>query len=133
MDTRLIISSIIALFIYFICIFTLLKNKKLELKYTLLWIFGGFLMLLVLIFSDYFMPLMHFLGIIEPVNGIFAVMIFLLILILISMTSVLSQLNNKLRGLTQKCALYEKRLRDLEKEKDKDNENEYDEETTCVG
>lgn len=130
---RLIISSVIALVVYFICIFSLLKSKKLELKYTLLWIFGGFFMLVVLVCSDYFMLLMNFLGIIEPVNGIFAVMIFLLILILISMTSVLSQLNNKLRALTQKCALYEKRLRDLEKEKDKDNENEYDKETTCIG
>ncbi len=129
MDTRLIITFAIALFIYFISIFFLLKNKKLELKYTLLWIFGGFFMLLVLIFSDYFMRLMNLLGIIEPVNGIFAVMIFLLILILISMTSVLSQLNNKLRSLTQKCALYEKRLRDLEKEKDSEKD---DEEITCA-
>lgn len=124
MDTRLIISFAIALLIYFVSIFFLLKSKKLELKYTLLWIFGGFAMLLVLVFSDYFMLLINFLGIIEPVNGIFAVMIFLLILILISMTSVLSQLNNKLRSLTQKCALYEKRLRDLEAEKDKEKESE---------
>lgn len=70
-------------------------------------------MLLVIIFFKPFMYLMNFFGIVEPVNGIFAITIFLLILILISMTSVLSQLNNKLRTLTQKCALYEKRLRDL--------------------
>lgn len=114
MDTRLFLSSIFAILLYFICIFLLLKRRKLELKYTLLWIFGGICMLFVVIFFDPFMLLMNFLGIVEPVNGIFAIMIFLLILVLISMTSILSQLNNKLRSLTQKCALYEKRLRDLE-------------------
>ena len=113
MDTRLITSLTIAVFIYFICIFLLLKNKNLELKYTLLWIFGGFSMLLLIIFFDPFMYIMNFMGIIEPVNGVFAIMIFLLILILISMTSILSQMNNKIRSLTQKCALYEKRLRDM--------------------
>lgn len=117
MDSRLFASAIVAILIYFVCIFLLLKNRKLELKYTLLWILGGFCMLIVVLLFDPFMLLMNFIGIVEPVNGIFAIMIFLLILILISMTSVLSQLNNKLRSLTQKCALYEKRLRDLE-EKD---------------
>ena len=114
MDTRLFISSILAILIYFICIFFMLKSKKLELKYSLLWILSGLCMLLVILFFEPFMQIMNVLGIIEPVNGIFAIMIFLLILLLISMTAVLSKLNNKLRTLTQKCAMYEKRIRDLE-------------------
>jgi hypothetical protein len=114
MDTRLLISSLLGILVYFVCIFFLLKSKKLELKYTLLWILGGVCMLLVVLLFKPFMVVMNFLGIVEPVNGMFAIMIFLLIMILISMTSVLSLMNNKLRSLTQKCALYEKRLRDLE-------------------
>lgn len=115
-DLRLKLSLIFAIIVYFICIFCLLRSKRLELKYTLLWLFGGLCMLIAVVGSDIFMPLMNLFGIVEPVNGIFAIMIFLLILILISMTAVLSQLNNNLRSLTQKCALYEKRIRDLEKE-----------------
>lgn len=116
MDVRLKVSLVFAIIVYFICICCLLRSKRLELKYTLLWIFGGFCMLIAVVGSDIFMPLMNVFGIVEPVNGIFAIMIFLLILILISMTAVLSQLNNSLRSLTQKCALYDKRIRDLEKE-----------------
>ena len=124
MDVRLRISLICAVIVYFICIISLLAKKRLALKYTLLWIFGGLLMAMVLAFPKMFMALMNLFGIIEPVNGIFAFVFFLLILILISLTSVLSLLNNQVRSLAQKCALAEKRIRDLEKTREDEKKNE---------
>ncbi len=118
MDIRLRISLILGVVIYFICIFWMLKNKHLTLKYTLLWLAGGGFMAVVIAFPDLFMKLMSFIGIIEPTNGIFAIMLFLLMMILVSLTSALSLINSKMRSLTQKCALMEKRIRELEKEEE---------------
>ena len=111
LEIRLRIALLAALALYFYSIFVLLKKKRLELRYTLLWIFGGILMLLLLAFPGAFGALLRLIGVVEVTN--------LLLIILISMTSVLSQLSNKLRTLTQICAQYEKRIRDLEDEKDK--------------
>ncbi len=114
MDIRLRISLICGIIIYFVCIFLLLKNKHLALKYSLLWIAGGGMMVAVVAFPGIFMKLMNLIGIIEPTNGIFAIMLFSLMMILVSLTSAISQINNKMRTLAQKCALVEKRLRELE-------------------
>lgn len=119
LEIRLRIALLAALALYFCSIFVLLKKKRLELRYTLLWIFGGIIMLLLLAFPGTFGALLRLIGVVEVTNGLFGIVLFLLLIILISMTSVLSQLSNKLRTLTQICAQYEKRIRDLEDEKDK--------------
>ena len=119
LEIRLRIALLAALALYFYSIFVLLKKKRLELRYTLLWIFGGILMLLLLAFPGAFGALLRLIGVVEVTNGLFGIVLFLLLIILISMTSVLSQLSNKLRTLTQICAQDEKRIRDLEDEKDK--------------
>ena len=46
------ITLLIAVILYFIIILFYLKNKALELKYTLLWIFAGIIMLLMVIFPQ---------------------------------------------------------------------------------
>ncbi len=114
MSIYLRITLVVAIAIYFLCIVWLLKKRKLELNYTLLWLFGGFVMLLVVIFPDVFMFLMRKIGIIDVINGLFAAVSFILIILLMSMTSIVSKLNSNIRGLTQKCALNEKRIRELE-------------------
>lgn len=120
MNTALRIALAVGLLFYFICIISLLRKKKLDLKYTLLWLLMGVIMALVLIFPSAFGFLMGLIGIAETVNGVFAVIIFALLIILVSLTSIVSKLNQGLRQLTQKCAIYEKRIRDLE-EKNQDD------------
>ncbi|MDO4607952.1 MAG: DUF2304 domain-containing protein [Clostridia bacterium] len=114
MNIYLRITLIIAVIIYFVLIVCLLKKRRLELKYTLLWLFGGVVMVLILIFPDVFMLLMRKIGIVDATNGLFAALSFIIIIILMSITSIVSKLNASLRGLTQKCAIYEKRIRELE-------------------
>lgn len=109
------------LVIYFIFLFVLLKKNSLALKYTLIWLLTGILMTLVVIFPNIIaVPLRH-MGIVEWTNGIFALILLFLIIICISITSIVSMLNDRNRKLTQKCALYEKRIRELEKAVFKDN------------
>lgn len=115
MNTSLRIAIFVALVFYFICIFYLLRKKSINLKYTLLWIFSGIVMCLIALFPDTFAWLMHKLGIIEMTNGLFAFLFFAIIILLMSLTSIVSKMNNNMRQLVQQCAMYEKRIRELEK------------------
>lgn len=114
MNSSLRIVLSIALLVYYICIFYFLKKKSLTLKYTLLWLFTGLVMVLVVIFPQALEAVLHAMGIVELTNGLFGLVCFALLIILLSITSIVSMLNDKLRKLVQQCAMYEKRIRDLE-------------------
>lgn len=115
MNLRLHIALWVALMVYFFCLFALLRKKRLELRYTLLWLFAGVVMALILAMPQAFEQAMHCIGVAEMTNGVFAVALFLLLIIFIAMTSVMSKMNAGIRTLTQKIAQYEKRIRELEK------------------
>ena len=114
MNSTIRIIMVIAIFIYFICIIHLLKKERLNLKYSLLWLLSGLLMFLVVMFPNFIRLIIHKMGILELTNGVFAITIFLIIILLMSITSIVSTLNNRSRSLVQRCAMYEKRIRLLE-------------------
>ena len=120
MNLYLRISLLFGIAVYFLFIFLLLKKKNLNLKYTLMWIIMGILMLLVVIFPNIIKVPLNMIGVVEWTNGIFALMILFLIIISMVITSIVSKLNERNRKLVQQCALYEKRIRSLEQ---KINEN----------
>lgn len=116
MNVSLRIALFTALAIYSIFIYHLLKRKRLSLKYSLLWIFFGLIMIILVIFPQPFEYIMHSIGVVEMTNGLFAIVIFVLIFILISLTSIVSSQNSKIRQLVQQCAMYEKQIRVLEEQ-----------------
>lgn len=108
------IVMLLAVVLYFGLLFLLLRKRSLNLKYTLLWIFSGILMLILAIFPavlDWFSALV---GIYEPTNALFACVFFCVIIILMSLTAIVSKLNNRVKGLAQYIAVLEKRVRELE-------------------
>lgn len=104
----------IAIVFYFILIFYFLRKKELALKYTLLWLAAGIIMLFFDLFPTLLAWTIQLLGIELPVNGIFAICIFFLIILLMSITSIVSKQTEKIRKLTQHIAVLEKRIRQLE-------------------
>ena len=112
--TTLRAAMLIAIVIYFVLLLHLLKKKSLNLKYTLLWIFSGFLMLLLAVFPQLLNWFSGLVGIYEPTNALFAIIIFCNIIILMSLTSIVSKMNEKNKRLIQSIALLEKRIRELE-------------------
>lgn len=114
MNLYLRISLIVAIILYFVFLFTLLKRNSLALKYTLLWLLTGIIMLLVVIFPGILEVPLRAIGIVEWTNGIFALILLFLIVICITITSIVSKMNEHNRKLTQQCAIYEKRIRELE-------------------
>lgn len=114
MNEYLRISLLIGIAVYFICIFFLLKKNSLNLKYTLLWIFLGIVFLLVVIFPVILKVPMQQIGVVEWTNGLFALLLLILLIIDMSITAIVSKLNERMRKLVQQCALYEERIRQLE-------------------
>lgn len=109
---RIILS--IAVLVYFILILHFLKKKALELKYTLLWLFAGFVMALCIIFPQILSILIKCIGIATPMNGLYIVCIGFIIILMMSLTSIVSKQSSKIRGLVQENAMLEKRIRELE-------------------
>ena len=114
MSTKLQAFMLLALALYFFILFQLLKKKRLNLKYTILWIFAGFIMLLVSLFPQILFAVTDFIGIEVPSNALFAMIFFFVIIILMTLTSIVSKQNEQLKRLTQTIALLEKRIRELE-------------------
>jgi hypothetical protein len=104
----------IGVFVYFLLIFSLLRRKTLSLRYTLLWIFGGIGMGILLIFPELLNWFIHLVGIQLASNGLFAIILFFILIILISITSIVSKQSDHIKRLVQDNALLEKRIRELE-------------------
>ena len=108
---------LLGLAVYFFVVFFFLKRKKLDLRYSLLGLLFGVLMLVLALFPRLLAGLSALVGIYDQVNALFAVLFFLIILFLVSVTAIVSDLKEKTKTLTQTAALLEKRLRELEEER----------------
>jgi len=116
MSRQLQAAMLIAIGIYFLVVFQLLKRKNLNLKYTLLWLFSGIIMLALAVFPQILSWLAALVGVYSPTNALFAFMFFCVIIILMSLTAIVSKLNEKSKRVIQALALMEKRIRDLEEQ-----------------
>ncbi len=109
------VTLIIAVICYFIVILYFLKNKALNLKYSLLWLLAGGVMGFLVAFPELLVRMIRLFGIQDNMNGLFIFAIGFIIMILLSLTSIASRLNGKVRTLTQEIGILEKRVRELEK------------------
>lgn len=114
MNLTLRIWLILAIIIYFLCLFTLLKRKRLILKYALLWLAAGLGMVVCIIFPNLVAWISTLFGIVDYFNGLFSVLFFFTITIMMSLTSIVSKYREQNRILVQQCGLLEERLRVVE-------------------
>lgn len=112
------ITLCIGVIIYFIIILHYLKKKMLELKYTLIWLFAGLVMGIMVFFPHLLTWFIHLLGIESNMNGLFILAIAFCIMVLMTLTSIASRTSMKMRAMIQEVAMLEKRIRELE-EKEK--------------
>lgn len=105
--------------VYFILLWILLKRRSLNLKYTLLWIFSGCMMLFLGLFPWVLTWISELLGIYAPTNALFSLILFCIIVILVSLTAIVSKLNQKCTRLAQNIAILEKQVRELQEINDK--------------
>lgn len=110
------ITLIIAVICYFIIILYFLKNRALNLKYTLLWLLAGVVMGVLVIFPEMLERIVRIFGIQSNMNGLFIIAIAFMIMILMALTSIASRQNMKIRSLVQEIGILDKRIRELEDE-----------------
>lgn len=116
MSLNLRVFLIVGVLIYLLIIIHLLRKKDLNLKYSLIWLLTGLIMLIVSFFPEIIYKLSNIIGIYDVTNTVFMVEGLFVLMILLSITSIVSHLNERNRKLAQKYALLEKKLYDLEKE-----------------
>lgn len=122
MSIQLRLVILIGIIVYFACVLVLLKKRHLALRYSLLWLFSGLLMLILDVFPQLLVAMTELSGIELPVNGLFAVLDFCFILILMSLTGVISRMGERNKQMTQEIGLLENRVRKLEEELHKEGE-----------
>lgn len=105
---------IVAVLCYFIIILYFLKQRALNLKYTLLWLLAGAVMGILVIFPELLVRVIHIFGIEDNMNGLFIMCIAFMLMILMALTSIASRQNMKIRLLVQEMGILDKRIRELE-------------------
>jgi len=105
---------IIGVVLFFGIIIFFLRRNTLSLKYTLLWLISGFVMLLISIFPDILAFISNILGFQVASNALFALILGFFLMILLSLTSIVSGQTEKIKTLAQAIALLEKRIREME-------------------
>ena len=109
---RVLLGIVVVMYFYLVIHFV--KKKTLALKYTLLWIFAGLAMGVLVVFPQGLELFVRAVGIETPTYGLFLTGIFFLILISMSLTAIVSRQTERIKDLAQANAILEKRVRELE-------------------
>lgn len=113
--TLRIILIIVSVFT-FLYVMRRINKSQMQIADSIYWIFFSFVLVLLSIFPQIVDLIKDLLGIASAVNCIFLVIIFFLIMKIFGMSIKVSQLENKLLGLTQRYAIDQNMLQN-EKEK----------------
>ena len=113
----------IVVVIYFLLILHFMKKKMLSLKYSLLWLFSGFVMGILVLFPGLLDAFVKAVGIETPMYGLFVFAIFFILIIAMSLTAIVSKQTERIKDLAQDNAVLGKRVRELEKDGGKDELN----------
>ena len=114
-DKDLRVLLMIGAFALFGMIVYLIKHKKIEVKYSIIWLAFSATMILFALFPYLVLVLGDLSGVANPVNFIFMTLFVFILLILLSVSAVISGFSTKIKRLAQANALLEKRVRELEK------------------
>lgn len=114
MNLTLRIFFISCIVLFFIVTMHYLLKKKLNLKYTLIWLLSIFVLLILAIFPIIVEKVGNLVGIVSVTNAVFVFLIIFLVAIVFTLTAIVSHLNLRVSRLTQHQALLEERIRKAE-------------------
>ena len=115
MSNSLRIGLLIASFIALVCVLLSITKKKLNIKYSIVWIMWSLFSLLLAIFPKPFYRLSKLVGIELPVNAIFLIMIGLLYALTFYSYLMVSKHNDEIVQLTYEVARLKKELEEIKK------------------
>ena len=106
--------AIIVGILFLVMMIELIRKNKVALKYALLWLFSGILLLLLAIFPQLLDGMARMIGIYSPVNALFAVLLCCGLVLMISFSVIMSGNKKAIVRLTQEISLMENRIRQME-------------------
>lgn len=123
---RLRYALLLAIVIFFVIVMSLLKRKRLALKYTLLWLFTVVALLVLALFPRLLTIIAGLVGIQTGMNTLYVLLIAFIMMILMSITSIVSVQTERIRKLAEANALLERRVRELEAAQHRQHETDTD-------
>ena len=114
MSPRLQLVIAVAAIAAILYIVTLVRIRRLELKYALIWFLVGILLLIFDLFPGLLPIMSTALGITLPINMLTFLGLVFVLMIIFSQTIVISNLTRKSKRLTQEVGLLYKKVEDLE-------------------
>ncbi|MFR5266284.1 DUF2304 domain-containing protein [Clostridium sp.] len=102
----LLISSL--LFTFYVT--KMIRKEKLQLNYSIIWLFLGISFILLSLFPQILYSISNLLNIKEPVNALFLIIVFFLILILFSFTVIISKMKKQILSLSQEVGILEEKF-----------------------
>lgn len=110
---RLILGIVIFLFI--LTIINFIKKDNISLKYSLIWLVSGFIMLIATMIPNFLEQVSQFLGFELVSNMVFVCAIIILLVLNFSFTIIVSRQTQKIRLLIQEVSLLKSRVDELER------------------
>jgi len=99
---------------YLAMILFLLKKRRLTVKYAIIWLLSAVVLVIFALFPYVVLVLTDLLGMAVPSNTVFILAAAFMLLLLLSLSSAVSQFAQKITRLAQKNALLAERVRRLE-------------------
>ena len=115
---RLQLTALLVGILFLVMMIELIRKNRVSLKYALLWLFSGAVMLLLAVFPKLLDMLSRLIGVYSPVNALFAILLCCGLVLMISFSVIMSGNKKAIVRLTQEISLLEKRIRELEKKQE---------------
>ena len=118
MDEKLRLVLLIGTLIYLGLILTLLKKDKLSVRFSLIWLASGGVLLVFAAFPYVVYVLRDLLHMVMPSNLVFTLLFCFILLVLLTLSAAASGFTERIKRLAQANAILEKRVRVLEQRLD---------------
>ena len=115
MSSTLRIILLIGSLAFFIFIFNMVRTRKLELKYALTWLLTSLSFVIMTIFPDTLYFIAGIMQIELPVNALYLCIIFLLLMIVFTLSVAVSRQALRIKSLVQEIGLIKEMLHGKEK------------------
>ena len=112
---RLQLFAIVVGVVFLVMMIELIRKNRVALKYALLWLFSGLVLLVLAIFPQVLNWFAGLIGVYSPVNALFAILLCCGLVLMISFSVIVSGNKKAVVRLTQEISLLENRIRELEK------------------
>jgi hypothetical protein len=116
---RVSLISAIAAALFLLVIFELIRGRRLQERYALLWLVTGVVILILAVWRDALRLVAEQLGIAYPPSALFVVGFLFILVVLLHYSTVISELSERNVRLAQDVALLEERLRIQERQLEK--------------